>query len=143
MEKQATKIKVTTTVTGPVAKVWQYWTTPADVIKWNTVSEDWHTPRAENDLKEGGNFLFRMEAKDKSIGFDFAGVYDKIIPNELIEYTLTDGRKVSILFMDKGSETSIEQTFDAETQNSEELQRGGWQAILNSFKQYIENEKMQ
>lgn len=133
-----TKITVEATIKAPVEKVWKLWSTPEDIMQWNSASEDWHTPRAENDLRSGGKFMARMEAKDGSFGFDFGGVYDAVKTNELIEYTMGDGRTVSVRFKANGKETHVTETFEAETQNSLELQRGGWQAILDSFKKYAE-----
>ncbi|MBN9382986.1 MAG: SRPBCC family protein [Chitinophagaceae bacterium] len=134
-----TKITIEATVKAPVEKVWKIWTSPADIVKWSTPSPDWHTPRAEHDLQAGGKFNYRMEAKDGSFGFDFGGVFDVIKENELIEYTIGDGRKVVINFNSNGKETHIVQTFEAESQNPIEMQRAGWQAILDSFKNYTEN----
>jgi uncharacterized protein YndB with AHSA1/START domain len=134
-----TKITIEATINAPVEKVWKLWSTPEDIIKWSTASPDWHTPRAENDLRTGGKFSSRMEAKDGSFGFDFGGVYDDVKPNELIEYTLGDGRKVVTHFTKEGSGTGIVQTFEAEDTNPIEMQQGGWQAILNNFKSYAEN----
>lgn len=108
-------------------------------MNWNNASDDWHTPHAENDLRKGGKFLSRMEAKDGSFGFDFEGVYDEVIENEKIEYTTSDGRKVTTTFKETGGVTNVSTTFEAETENSVELQRDGWQAILNNFKKYTEN----
>ena len=108
-----TIITVETIVQSPVEKVWQYWTTPGHIENWNNASGDWHTPRAENDLRAGGKFLSRMEAKDGSVGFDFAGMYDAIKKNELIEYTIDDGRKVKITFSSIGNETKVVETFEA------------------------------
>ncbi|NJO88413.1 MAG: hypothetical protein HC831_05185 [Chloroflexia bacterium] len=140
MEKTDTKnITVECEVNAPVSKVWKYWTVPAHIMKWNNASEDWHTTKAENDLRTGGKFVSRMEAKDGSTGFDFEGTYDKIHLNELIEYTLADDRKVKILFTSIGEKTKIAETFETENMNSIELQRGGWQAILNNFKKYVED----
>ena len=133
-----TAITVETTVKAPVGKVWKLWTTPAHITKWNTASKDWHTPRAENDLRVGGRFFSRMEAKDGSFGFDFEGVYDEVKPNELIAYTMSDGRKVKVTFTANGAETKVTETFEPESTNSLEMQRGGWQAILDSFKKYAE-----
>ena len=133
-----TKITVETTVKAPVEKVWKYWTTPTHITKWSYASDDWHTPFAENDLKVGGKFLSRMEAKDGSVGFDFGGVYDKVKTNELIEYTMDDGRKVVINFTAKDNETRVVVTFDTENTNPIEMQRNGWQAISNNFKKYVE-----
>lgn len=133
-----TSVTIETTVNAPVQKVWDYWTMPEHLTKWNTASEDWHTPKAENDLRPGGKFSARMEAKDGSFGFDFGGVYDDVKMHELIAYTLGDGRKVSVLFTSNGNETKIVETFDAENENPVEMQRGGWQAILDNFKKYTE-----
>jgi uncharacterized protein YndB with AHSA1/START domain len=135
------KIIVETTVHAAVEKVWEYWTEPTHITKWNTASEDWHTPYAENDLKVGGKFLSRMEAKDGSFGFDFGGVYDDVRLNEGIGYTLEDGRKVTINFIRQGEETKVIETFDAENSNPIEMQEAGWQAILDNFKKYINNSK--
>ena len=107
-------------------------------MKWNNPLEDWHTPRAENDLKAGGRFLYRMEAKDGSTGFDFAGVYDRVESNKCIEYTIGDGRKVNIVFTSNGRETEVIESFECEGTHSIEQQRGGWQAILNNFKKFVE-----
>ncbi|MEH7494727.1 SRPBCC family protein [Neobacillus niacini] len=135
------KIIVETTVQAPVEKVWEYWTEPTHITKWNTASEEWHTPFAENDLQVGGKFLSRMEAKDGSFGFDFGGVYDDVRLNESIAYTLEDGRKVTISFIRQGDETKVIETFDAENSNPIEMQEAGWQAILDNFKKYVNNSK--
>ncbi|MCW3463448.1 SRPBCC family protein [Chitinophaga nivalis] len=134
-----TTITVTATINAPAAKVWELWTAPAHIMKWNSASEDWHTPRAENDLRPGGKFSSRMEAKDGSFGFDFGGVYDEVKPHELITYTMGDGRKVNITFEENGNTTEVTETFDAETTHSIEMQQGGWQAILDNFKKYTES----
>ncbi|MEO5683945.1 MAG: SRPBCC family protein [Chitinophagaceae bacterium] len=138
MEKEKQIITVHTTVNAPVTKVWEYWTKPAHIIKWNSASDDWHTPRAENDLRAGGHFTARMEAKDGSMGFDFGGTYDEVRDNEYIGYTLADGRKVKVDFTANGDSTEVVESFDAEAENSIEMQQGGWQAIMNSFKKYTE-----
>ena len=134
------KITVQTTVSAPVEKVWEKWTNPDDIIKCNTASEDWHTTKAENDLRAGGKFSSRMEAKDGSVGFDFWGIYDNIKNNELIEYTMGDGRKVTVSFTSDNNKTEIVETFEAEDENSEELQKTGWQSIMDSFRKYVESE---
>ena len=126
------------TCNAPVEKVWQYWTQPEHITKWNSASDDWHTPRAENDVREGGKFQIRMEAKDGSMGFDFFGVYDKVKRNEYIEYTMGDGRKVQVSFTGEGNKTKLVESFEAENTNSVELQKGGWQSILDSFKKHTE-----
>jgi uncharacterized protein YndB with AHSA1/START domain len=133
------KITIEATVNVPVKKVWKTWTEPDHITKWNNASDDWHTTKAENDLRVGGKFNSRMEAKDGSVGFDFWGLYDAISTNELIEYTMGDGRKAQIVFYDQVDKTKMVITFEAETENSIELQRGGWQAILDNFKKYTES----
>ncbi len=137
-EKEKTEITVSATVNVPLKKVWQFWTLPEHITQWNFASEDWHAPKAENDLRAGGKFSSRMEAKDGSFGFDFWGVYDEIKENELIAYTMGDGRKAKISFINEGNTTKVIETFEAESENSIELQQGGWQAILNNFKKYSE-----
>ncbi len=133
-----TVITVETTVNAPVEKVWEYWEKPEHITQWNTASDDWHTPRAENDLRVGGSFSTRMEAKDGSFGFDFGGIYDAVTPHEYIEYTMGDGRKVKIHFHAEGNTTRIVERFDAETENPVEMQKAGWQAIMDNFKKYTE-----
>ncbi|MBK8484459.1 MAG: SRPBCC domain-containing protein [Saprospiraceae bacterium] len=135
-----TKITVNTTVIASIENVWKAWTTPNDILQWNHASDDWHTTKVENNLEAGGTFSFRMEAKDGSFGFDFNGIYDCIKINELIEYTMADGRTSIITFSTHDNEVFISQTFDAETQNTIELQQFGWQSIMNNFKKYIDNE---
>ncbi len=133
-----TKITVETTVKAPVKKVWKQYTSPDHIVKWNSASDDWHTTKAENDLRAGGKFLSRMEAKDGSFGFDFEGVYDEVKVNERIAYTMTDGRKAEITFTDENNDTKMTVTFDAESENPVEMQQEGWQAILDNFKKYVE-----
>ena len=133
-----TAITVEATVQAPVEKVWSFYTSPEHIKNWNNASPDWHTPHAENDLRVGGKFLSRMEAKDGSFGFDFWGVYDEVKTNELIAYTLGDNRKAKILFDGRGNSAIVTVTFEAETENSLELQKGGWQSILDNFKKYAE-----
>lgn len=133
-----TKLTVETIVQAPLAKVWSYWTEPEHITKWNQPSEDWHAPRAENDLRAGGAFLTRMEAKDGSMGFDFAGTYDDVKLHETIAYTLGDGRQVEITFVDQGEATKVIEVFDPESENPVEFQKAGWQAIMDSFKRYTE-----
>lgn len=125
-------------VNAPVEKVWDYWTTPAHIIQWNSPSNDWHTPRAENDLQVGGRFLSRIEAKDGSMGFDFGGVYNTVTNHEYIEYTIDDDRKVKIYFTSEGNATRVVETFEAENIHPVEMQKAGWQAIMDSFKAYTE-----
>jgi uncharacterized protein YndB with AHSA1/START domain len=133
-----TTITVEITVNAPIEKVWEYWTKPEHIMQWNNASDDWHTPSATNHLRIGGKFTCRMEAKDGSFGFDFWGIYDEVITNELIVYTMGDGRKAKVIFTSIGDSTKVVETFEAENENSIELQRGGWQAILNNFKKYAE-----
>jgi uncharacterized protein YndB with AHSA1/START domain len=135
-----TRITVHANIKAPIEKVWAFWSKPEHITKWNNASDDWHTPHAENDLRRGGKFHSRMEARDGSIGFDFGGVYDDVRENEYVEYTMGDGRKVEVSFTNQGNETSVSETFEAETTNSVELQRSGWQAILNNFKKYAESQ---
>jgi len=137
-QQEKIEITVIATINAPVAKVWKTWTNPVDVMQWNNASDDWHTSHAENDLRAGGKFLYRMEAKDGSFGFDFEGRYDIVLEHELIEYTLADERKVKISFFKDGNSTRVTESFEAETENSIELQQAGWQAILNNFKKYTE-----
>ena len=133
-----TTITIEATVNASAEKVWKVWTNTEDITQWNNASPDWHTTRAENDLRPGGKFLSRMEAKDGSMGFDFWGIYDVAKPHEYIEMTLGDDRKVKIYFKGSGNQTHIEETFEAEGENPIEMQRAGWQAILDNFKQYTE-----
>lgn len=134
-----TTITIETTVNAPVDKVWKYWSGPEHITKWNQASDDWHSPRAENDLRTGGKFSTRMEAKDGSVGFDFGGTYDDVKTNELIEYTMADGRRVKVKFTAEGDKTKVVESFDAESVHSEEMQRAGWQAILDNFRKYVES----
>ena len=133
-----TAITVQTTVNTPVEKVWKFWTEPGHIIHWNNASDDGYTPRAENDLRVGGKFTARMEAKDGSFGFDFGGDYTNVVEHKTIEYVLGDGRKVKIDFSSEGNTTKVVETFDAENTHPVEVQRGGWQAILDNFKKYTE-----
>jgi uncharacterized protein YndB with AHSA1/START domain len=132
-------ITVEKTINASVEKVWSYWTKPEHITKWNSASNEWHSPRAENDLRPGGSFVFRMEAKDGSTGFDFGGVYDAVDNNKYIEYILGDGRKVTVTFSGENNSTNVVETFEAESSNSIEIQKAGWQAILDNFKNYTEN----
>lgn len=138
METNNKTITVENTVNAPVEKVWEFWTGPEHITKWSNASDDWHTPFAENDLRTGGKFMSRMEAKDGSFGFDFGGVYDDVVTHERIAYTMGDGRKVAIAFSSNGNETKVTETFEPENQNPLEMQQAGWQAILDNFKKYTE-----
>lgn len=122
----------------PIEKVWDAWTKPEHITNWNFASEDWHCPRAENDVRTGGNFSSRMEAKDGSMGFDFAGTYDEVKEHELIAYTIGD-RKVRVTFVPLGFATLVREEFEPENENSLELQKNGWQSILDNFKKYAES----
>ena len=138
METANQTITVEATIHAPVEKVWQYWSAPEHITKWNQASDDWHSPHAENDLRTGGKFSTRMEAKDGSFGFDFGGVYDEVKEHEVIDYTMGDGRKVSVRFSSNGNQTKVVETFDAENTHPVDMQRTGWQAILDNFKKYVE-----
>jgi uncharacterized protein YndB with AHSA1/START domain len=131
-------IMVSTTVNAPVEKAWEYFTDPAHVTQWNQASDDWHSPRGTNDLKIGGTFSYRMEAKDGSAGFDFAGTYSDVVPHERFAYAMDDGRTVTVTFEKEGDATKVIETFDPETEHSVDMQRDGWQAILDSYKRYVE-----
>ena len=132
-------ITIETIVFAPINKIWEFWTQPKHIKKWNNASIDWHTTKSENDLKIGGRFLSRMEAKDGSFGFDFEGTYTAVEKNQLISYVLDDNRKVKTKFTSLGAnETKIITIFEAETTNPVEMQKGGWQAILDNFKKYTE-----
>ena len=137
--KNKEKITINILINTSVEKVWEFWTKPEHITKWNYASEDWHTTKAENDLKVGGKFLSRMEAKDDSFGFDFEGIYDEVLTYKKISYTLLDDRKVTISFSQTENGIEIKEVFEAENENSIELQKNGWQAILNNFKTYVEN----
>jgi uncharacterized protein YndB with AHSA1/START domain len=133
------KIKIETTVNSNIAAVWSAWITPEDINQWNFASDDWHNPRSENDLRVGGQFSYRMEAKDGSMGFDFEGTYTKVIENEFIEYILGDDRSVSIEFIPVKDGIKVVEIFDTEDENSAELQRQGWQSILDNFAKHVES----
>ena len=137
-EQQKTAITIQTSISAPIDKVWVSFTTPEHVMQWNNASPDWHTPKAENDLQVGGKFSYTMAAKDGSFSFDFWGIYDVIIPNKEIAYTLGDDRKVSIHFSEVDGQTHIVETFEAEDTNPVDMQRMGWQAILDNFKKFVE-----
>lgn len=134
------KINVEATVNAPIEKVWKAWTTPADIVIWNTPDPSWHSTSSENDLRVGGKFKTRMEAKDGSFGFDFEGVYDAVELYKEITYTIADGRVATTIFSEENGKTTIATTFDAETVNPIEMQKGGWQAILNNFAKYAEQQ---
>ena len=132
------KITVERVVNADLDKVWHAWNNPADIEEWNTAQEDWHTTRSTVDLREGGKFLSRMEAKDGSVGFDFEGTYTRVVPKQLIEYRMSDGREVTVEFVARAGGVLVKETFDAESENPPELQRQGWQAILDNFGRHVE-----
>jgi uncharacterized protein YndB with AHSA1/START domain len=139
MSKKTITIQVK--INAPVEKVWKFYTQPEHIMKWNNASDNWHTPRAKNDLRVGGKFFSRMEAKDGSTGFDFKGIYNEVKTNECIAFSMSDDRKVTIKFESIPQGTKITITFDAEETNPVEMQKQGWQAILNNFKKYVEEAK--
>ena len=132
-------ISVEIHVEFPVEKVWEFWTQPEHITHWNFASDEWHCPYAENDIRPGGRFSWRMEARDRSAGFDFCGIYKQVIPHTKIAYTLDDGRKVDIDFSRHEQATRVTETFEAEDVHAEEMQRSGWQSILDNFKRYVES----
>ncbi|WP_075997775.1 SRPBCC family protein [Salaquimonas pukyongi] len=137
MTKQQITIK--TTIDAPVERVWEAYTTPADITRWNFASDEWCCPSAEADLKVGGAYKARMEAKDGSLGFDFEAIYDEVEPNKALTLVMTDGRKARTTFVTTENGTEVTTVFEAEDQNSIAMQRDGWQAILNNFKRHAEN----
>lgn len=141
METKTQPITVQTTVNAPVQKVWESWTAPKHITQWCQASDDWHAPKAENDIRTGGKFSTTMAAKDGSVSFEFGGVYSNVKPNSLIEYAMEDGRKVKIVFEAQGDKTQVTETFDPESTNPIEMQRAGWQAILDNFRKYTETLK--
>ncbi len=132
-------ITVKTNIDSSPEKVWNYWTAPEHITQWNFAIPEWHCPSAENNLVLGGTFTSRMEAKDGSMGFDYAGTYTRIKPKSLIGYALEDGRKVIVTFEQEGSSVTIVEIFEVEDINTLEQQRQGWQGILDNFKGYVEN----
>jgi len=132
-------ITVQCIVDAPLETVWDFWTNPQHITEWNNASEDWHTPFAENDLRKGGKFKFTMASKDGIMSFDFEGEYTEVAHHSLIEYQIADGRKVSVYFVGLENGVEIIESFEPENQNPEEMQRAGWQAILDNFKRYVES----
>ena len=141
MESIKTMITVQALVEAPVEKVWNSWIKPEHIMRWNNASDDWHTPYTENDVRVGGTFKATMAARDGSVSFDFEGTYTIVKLHQLIEYAMADGRTVKILFDSIGKHTRVIESFEAENENPIELQRGGWQAILDNFKRYTEGLK--
>jgi len=139
METTSKAITVETTVKAPIEKAWAAWGEPKHIMQWCHASDDWHAPYAENDLRTGGKFKTTMAAKDGSFSFDFGGVYDNVEKHKLIEYKIEDGRQVKITFSSNGNETKVVETFDPESENPVEMQRAGWQAILDNFKKHAES----
>lgn len=133
------QITITATINADTEKVWKYYTEPEHITQWNFAADDWQCPSAENDLRVGGTYRARMEAKDGSFGFDFEAVYNEVVDQQKINYSLTDDRKVTVDFEDLGEQTRVTTSFDAENQNPVEMQRVGWQAILDNFKKYVES----
>lgn len=136
MEKQT--ITVESLIAADLHKVWDFWIAPEHIINWNFASEDWHCPKAENELKEDGKFKYTMEAKNGSSSFDFAGIYTNVIQDEQIDFITEDNRRVSVVFDHKDDKTRVTETFEVEKANDPELQKQGWQAILDNFKKYVE-----
>lgn len=133
------KISIETLVRTDLATAWSTYNTPEDIVRWNMASDDWHSPRSQVDLREGGRFNTRMEARDGSMGFDFEGVYTRVVPQELIEYRMGDDRDVAVHFEPAGEGVRVRVEFDAEAQNPAEIQRQGWQAILDNYGRYAES----
>ena len=131
------KITIETNVVAPIVDVWRAWNTPTDIMQWNAASDDWHTTKSSVDLRVGGAYSSRMEAKDGSMGFDFAGTYTKIVEHKLIESTFGD-RTLVVEFIAEPDSVTVRETFEAESTHSEQQQRQGWQAILDNFKQHVE-----
>jgi uncharacterized protein YndB with AHSA1/START domain len=132
------KITVETAVKAPLNAVWAAWNNPEDIKQWNAAQDDWHTTRSSVDLREGGKFSARMEAKDGSVGFDFEGIYSRVLPMKTIEFLINDGRKVKVEFAERNGEVIVKETFEAEDENPPEMQREGWQAILDNFARHVE-----
>lgn len=133
------KIKISSTIGSGIEKVWECWVLPEHITQWNFASDDWCCPKAENDLRVGGRYLARMEAKDGSFGFDFEAIYDEVEPMKKISYVMTDGRRAITNFESFGNEVKLTTEFDPEDQNPIDMQRDGWQSILDNFKKYVEN----
>lgn len=133
------QVTVTAEISRPIKEVWSLWTEPEHVQKWNFASDDWCCPRATNDLRNGGSFNYRMESKDGSFGFDLEGVYTDVVDQQRIAFTMSDGRSVETTFAENGETVTVTTVFDAESENPVEMQRDGWQAILNNFRKYTED----
>ena len=136
------KITVDATINANQQKVWDYYTKPEHITKWNFADPSWHCPKAENDMKVGGKYSARMEARDGSFGFDFEAIYNDIVEGKSFTYTMPDGREVTVDFVPQGDKTNLKIVFDAESQNPVEMQKAGWQSILNNFKNYVETNQV-
>ncbi|MBW4529907.1 MAG: SRPBCC family protein [Aphanothece saxicola GSE-SYN-MK-01-06B] len=136
------RITIEVNVAAPIEDVWKAWTSSADIQQWNAASEDWHCPSAKIDLSPGGKFSYRMEAKDGSMGFDLEGTFSKVVPYELIEFALEDERQVAVEFAESDASVTVRESFDAESINSAEQQRQGWQAILDRFARHVESKRL-
>lgn len=132
------KITVTATLNADAKKAWEYYTNPVHITKWNFADPSWHCPSASNDMRVGGKYSARMEAKDGSFGFEFEATYDEVVNGERFSYTMPDGRQATVVFKKKDDQTEVDVSFDPESENPADLQKAGWQAILNSFKNYTE-----
>lgn len=139
MKTTASRITVETVVNVPIEKAWKYFNTPEHITQWAFASDDWHAPYSENDLRKNGKFKTTMAAKDGSFSFDFEGVYTDVVPHQSFEYAMSDGRKVKVVFTAEGDKTRVTETFDPETENDIEMQRAGWQAILENFRKHSES----
>ncbi|MDX2195226.1 MAG: SRPBCC family protein [Cytophagales bacterium] len=133
----AKQIQISVSIPATMTKVWECFTTPSHITGWNQASPDWHCPYAENDLKTGGKFKSTMAAKDGSVSFDFEGTYTHVVPHQLIEYAMGDGRKVTVTFTQSGNDVMVSESFDPENIHSHEMQKAGWQAILDSFRNHV------
>ncbi len=133
------KITVQVLISADIEQVWEMWTKAEHITKWNFASEDWHCPSAKNNLKPEGKFKYTMASKDGSMSFDLEGEYDEVDIYERIAYTLEDGREVIVVFDEMDGQCQLTESFDPEDENSQDMQREGWQAILNNFKKYVES----
>ncbi len=138
-DTKPTTITVETQINAPIDKVWKMWNDPKDIVQWNHASSDWHAPRSSNDLRVGGKFNTTMAAKDGSVSFDFIGEYTAVQPNQFIAYKIADGRQVHIKFSNEGAQTKVVESFEAETKHPLDIQRDGWQAILDNFRKHVES----
>ncbi|MEO6916721.1 MAG: SRPBCC domain-containing protein [Chitinophagaceae bacterium] len=135
---QNEKITIETIIPASKSKVWDFYTKPEHITQWNYAADTWKCSEARNDLRDGGTYFARMEAKDGSFGFDFEAIYDEVTDQEKLTYTLSDGRQSTTTFEDLGGSTKVTTTFDTEGQNDPEMQKAGWQAILDNFKKYVD-----